>query len=281
MKHLDFLKIHGIGNDFILVDGRKINLDYKPLALKLCPRHFSIGADGLIILENANNYNNDYKMRIFNPDGSEAEMCGNGIRTLIHFIKYLGINNKKNYNIETKAGIIRTEVLSYNDKFSKIKVNMGKAKFHKDKIPANVDNKSEINDHKVIINGNEVFLNSLSIGNPHTVVYVNNIDEVPLVKWGKEIENHEIFPDNTNVEFVKIINKNNLEMRVWERGVGETLACGTGACASAVMSAKKGYTSNNVNVKLKGGNLKINLKDDIIYMTGNAKLVFEGKVKIE
>lgn len=281
MNYLNFVKFHGIGNDFILIDGRKNNLNYKNLASNLCTRHFSIGADGLIVLEEAKNHNYDYKMRIFNSDGSEAEMCGNGIRTLIHFIKYLQIDNKMNYRIKTKAGIIKNEVISYNNDSSKIKVNMGEAKFHKDKIPVNLDNVSVINDYEVIINGNKLLLNSVSLGNPHTVVYVNNLNEIPLMSWGKKIENYKIFPEKTNVEFVEIIDENNLKMRVWERGVGETLACGTGACASAAISAKKGYTSDKINVELKGGNLKINIKNDNIYMTGNTKLVYEGKIKIK
>ena len=284
MKHLDFLKMHGLGNDFILIDGRNIALNkekLKKLALQLCPRHYSVGADGLIVLKKSDNNTHDYKMRIFNADGSEAEMCGNGIRTLIHFIKYLEINNKNNYRIKTKAGIIETEVITYNDINSTIRVNMGKPKFSKEEIPANVEKVSEIIDYEAIIDEKKFKLNSLSLGNPHTVVFVKNLNNIPLKKWGKAIENYKIFPKNTNVEFVEVQDYKNIKMRVWERGVGETLACGTGACASVVISNKKRYTSNKVRVKLEGGNLNVNLiNNKYIFMTGDSKVVYKGNIRI-
>lgn len=280
MEYLDFIKMHGIGNDFILIDGRNKNLDYKNLALDLCQRHYSIGADGLIILENSKVYSSDYKMKIINTDGTEAEMCGNGIRTLTHFIKFLQRNNKNKFSIETKAGIIKTEVISYQKEKSEVKVNMGTPKFSTSEIPANISNKSKINNYKITVNKRKIFLNSLSFGNPHTVIFVKDLDKLQIKKIGKTIENHKIFPDRTNVEFVKIEDYNTLKVRVWERGVGETLACGTGACASAVISNKKGYTSDKVKVKLKGGNLKIEIKDKYVMMSGESELVYKGTIKI-
>ncbi|MGM0438074.1 MAG: diaminopimelate epimerase [Bacillota bacterium] len=282
MDYIVFLKMHGIGNDFIVIDGRNNDYNYKNLALKLCQRHYSVGADGIIILENADNNSHDYKMRIFNADGSEAEMCGNGIRTLVHFIKYFKINdNKKNcFSIKTKAGKIDTEIISYNNDNSKIRVNMGKPEFSKEKIPAKVAKRKEISDYEVSIDGQKFLLNSISIGNPHTVIFVDDLKKFSINKYGEAIENHKIFPKNTNVEFVEIVDKKTLKMRVWERGVGETLACGTGACASAVISEKKGYTSKKVNVKLQGGNLNIKLVNNNIFMTGNSKVVYKGKIKI-
>ncbi|MGM0409789.1 MAG: diaminopimelate epimerase [Bacillota bacterium] len=267
MKEIKFTKMHGIGNDFIIIDGRNLDINFNDLAKNLCKRHFSIGADGLIVLNNPKNNLNDYKMRIFNADGSEAEMCGNGIRCFTHFIKYKGLNNKNKYNIETLAGIYKTEIKNYNYYNSKIEVKMGKAK---------LSNK----DINLKINGNNHLLHHISMGNPHTVLFVDNLKDLNIKKWGSKIENLNIFKDKTNVEFVQVQNENNIKVRVWERGVGETLACGTGACASAVISNKNNLSKNEVNVNLKGGKLKIRLFNDIIYMLGKSKIVFQGEVVI-
>ena len=283
MKYLNFYKMHGIGNDFILIDGRTFNWNnrkLKQLTLRLCPRRYGIGADGVIFLKKAEDNSYDYKMKIFNADGSEAEMCGNGIRTLTHFIKYLQISEKWNFNIKTKAGIIETSIINYGNKRSKIKVNMGQAEFQKTKIPAILEAKDIVDDYKITIDNQEFLLNSVSIGNPHTVIFVNSLKEISVQKIGPKIENHKIFPKKTNVEFVEVQNCQNIKMRVWERGVGETLACGTGASAAAVISAKKGYTSDNVSVNLKGGNLNIKLVNKKIFMTGNSKMVYQGKIKL-
>ena len=239
-----FEKWNGLGNDFVIIKKSLPNL--KKLAIKLCNRHFGIGADGLVLILPSKI--SDAKMRIFNPDGSEAEMCGNAIRCVAKFL------NKQSLKIETLAGIIKPEIIK-----NKIRVNMGKAKF--------LNNFGKIT--------------SISIGNPHAVLFVKNFD----FNWqaqGKKIENNlKLFPKKTNVEFVKIINKNNIEIKIWERGAGATLACGTGACASAYASFIKNKTSQNIKVHLPGGKLLINLKkDNTVFMTGDARKVFKGQYDI-
>jgi len=237
-----FQKWHGLGNDFILIEGSLKNPNF--LAKKLCNRHLGIGADGLVLVLPSKKA--DYKMRIFNPDSSEAEMCGNAIRCVA---KYLG---KKKIKVETLAGIIEPELLSNGQ----AKVNMGK--------PKHVGDFGKIT--------------AISIGNPHAVLFVKNFD-FDWQKKGREIENNiKLFPKKTNVEFVKIINKNNLEIKVWERGAGPTLACGTGACAAAFASFLKNKTNRQVNAHLPGGKLKIEIKDNI-YMTGPAIKVFQGEIR--
>ncbi|MFH1392176.1 MAG: diaminopimelate epimerase [bacterium] len=243
---MKFQKWHGLGNDFVLVgdlEGKIKNPSF--LSKKLCDRHFGIGADGLILILPGTK--GDCQMRIFNPDGSEAEMCGNAIRCLA---KYM---NKKSIRVETLAGIIETKL-----KNNLVEVNMGEPKHL----------------------GNFGQITAISLGNPHAVLFVRNFD-FNWQKKGQEIENNiKLFPKKTNVEFVKVIDKNNLEVKVWERGAGATLACGTGACAVAFASFLKKKTQNKVNVHLPGGKLKIEIKDNI-YMTGSAKKIFEGEVKYD
>lgn len=285
MKHLDFLKIHGIGNDFILVDGRKINLDYKPLALKLCHRHFSIGADGLIILENANNYNNDYKMRIFNPDGSEAEMCGNGIRCFAHYLHINDLTVKNKLTIETLAGLIKPEIKDYGTYESTVKVNMGKPSYSLDSLNINqklIDTDiDKLWDYPLIIEGKEYKLNGASMGNPHVVIYIDDLKNINLKKLGPIIEENPLFKKGTNVEFVKILNKDELEVKVWERGAGITLACGTGACATAAVSIDQKKVNNDVKINLPGGPLQIKKNNNNeMMMTGPSTFVFKGEIMI-
>ena len=237
-----FQKWHGLGNDFILIEGSLKNPNF--LAKKLCDRHFGIGADGLVLILPSTKA--DYRMRIFNPDSSEAEMCGNAIRCVAKYI------NKKSIRVETLAGIIEPELLSNGQ----VKVNMGK--------PNHIGDFNQIT--------------AISIGNPHAVLFVKNFD-FDWQKKGREIENNiKLFPKKTNVEFVRVIDKNNLEVKVWERGAGATLACGTGACAAAFASFLKKKTNNKVNVYLPGGKLKIEIKDNI-YMTGPAIKGFEGEIR--
>jgi len=243
---MKFEKWHGLGNDFILISDFQNKIkNLKNLAKKLCHRNFGIGADGLVLILPSKIA--DYKMRIFNPDGTEAEMCGNAIRCVA---KYL---NKQKLKIETLAGIIKPEIIN-----NQVRVNMGQAKHI----------------------GNFGRITAISIGNPHAVLFVKNFD-FNWQKKGQKIENNtKLFPKKTNVEFVKILNKNNLEIKVWERAAGATLACGTGACAAAYASfLKKKIFSKNIYVHLPGGKLKINIKNNI-FMTGGAEKVFTGETKI-
>ena len=281
MDKLNFLKMHGTANDFIMINGiDNKNYNYKILAQKLCKRHYSIGADGLIILLNSEKNKNDFKMKIINSDGSEAEMCGNGIRCLTHFIKYLNLSKKNSFKIETKAGIIKTKVIEYNDSLCTIKVNMGKEDFKAENIPVKIEDNEEIIDYEIKAANKKFIITSLSMGNPHTVIFVDKLKNIELEKWGRAIESHYLFPEKTNVEFIEVENLSEVNMEVWERGSGRTLACGTGACASVAAAVKKGLVNNHVYVNLAGGILKIDWSKENIYMTGDSKIVFKGQVRI-
>lgn len=253
-----FVKSHGIGNDFVILDDT-CGFEISSLARLLCDRHFGVGSDGLLIYENSSIA--DFRMRMFNPDGSEAEMCGNGIRciTLYAYKK----NPKRHFKVETKAGIIDCEVTS-TDPF-RVRVNMGKPR--------------DIRYHSIYIDGITFNLTLISMGNPHAVNFVEDVGKVPLKEWGPKIENHPDFPNRTNVEFVQVVDKGHINVRVWERGAGETLACGSGACAVTVASIVNNYTDRNVEVTLPGGKLYIEWdRENGIFMEGPAEEVFTGEL---
>ncbi len=283
----NFVKAHGIGNDFIIIDDRSSRIikktDYGKLAKKICNRHFGIGADGIIIVLDSKTI--DIKFRIFNADGSEAEMCGNGIRC---FAKYLFENKiipKKTFRIETKAGEIIPEIIIDNlGNVESVRVDMGKPLLAPADIPFQSSSDRAVN-IPIEINGEKIYLTALSMGNPHAVIFVNDIENINIEQLGKQIEEHESFPDKTNVEFVKVINNNELKMRVWERGAGETLACGTGACAALTAAYLNKKTHRKALIHLKGGDLDVFWDEDTghIFMTGPAEIVFTGifNLKIE
>ena len=281
-----FTKIQGTGNDFIMIDCLKsCNNDNKlqKYAAKLCDRHFGIGGDGIILMLPPDKEENDYKMRIFNTDGSEAEMCGNGIRCFTHYLTTNNLTEKKQLNIETRAGIIKPKVLKNRKYFSMIEVNMGKPDFTPENIPIKINNLTDdfIEDFKIKFDSQTFKINCVSMGNPHTVIFVKDFSNLKLKKWGRKIEHMKIFPEKTNVEFIRIINREKIEMKVWERGSGITLACGTGACASVIAGIKKELLNNKVKVLLPGGKLWIEWsgqKNDPVKMTGPAAIVFEGKI---
>ncbi len=293
--NITFTKMHGLGNDFILIDclDNKFKIQdskFNILAKNLCHRRFGIGADQLLLLcpsEIA-----DYKMRIFNADGSEVEMCGNGIRCLAKYIWEKGLSDKNILNIETIAGVIKPEKAG-----DMIKVDMGEPVFESDKIPVKIvkDERleiesSEINksrekekviDYPLKIEDKVFNITCLSMGNPHAVIFVKDIFDFPVSFYGPLIENNPIFPKRTNVEFVEVINRDEVKIRVWERGAGETMACGTGASAVAVATNIKGITDRSLTVHLTGGDLFIEwAKDNHVYMTGPAIKVFEGIIEI-
>ncbi|MFW6035551.1 MAG: diaminopimelate epimerase [Halothermotrichaceae bacterium] len=282
--NIDFTKMHGAGNDFIMVNGFKddlANYDYSKIASKLCNRHFAIGADGLIIVLPAESRSNDFKMRIFNSDGSEAEMCGNGIRCFAHFLQEEGLTEKTSLNIETLAGIISPQLISYSKKASKVKVNMGQPRFKPAEIPIKLDEDLEnVQDFKLKAADNVFDINCVSMGNPHTVIFVDDIEQYKLNIWGEKIENHEIFPEKTNVEFIEKVSSDEIVMKVWERGAGITLACGTGAAAAVAAGIKKGILNDRVLVHLPGGDLIIEWSDQDVFMTGPSEKVFKGEIKI-
>ncbi len=285
---LPFTKMHGLGNDFILFDGishpELTGLDLISLSPRLCNRRFGIGADQVLLLSPSNIA--DFRMRIFNADGSEVEMCGNGIRCLARYIWDRGLSDDNILNIETLAGIVRPEKVD-----GLVRVDMGMPVFLPEKIPVEIgkelmkegiDGKTlAVIDYPLKIEDREFEITCLSMGNPHTVIFVDKVEDLPVAYYGPIIERHGIFPKRTNVEFVEVMNPSEIRMRVWERGSGETLACGTGASASVVAAILKGLTEGDVIVHLLGGDLQINWsQDDHVYMTGPAEEVFEGNIEI-
>lgn len=280
--------MHGIGNDFILMDfySNQIleDLNFNQLAKRLCQRHFGIGADGLILILPSNEY--DLRMKIFNFDGSEAQMCGNGIRCFAKYVYEKNLIKKRKFSVETLAGEIIPELI-FNQKngniIEDVKVDMGKPHLTKKEIPmiGNPD-KQVINETIFLENGKCYRVTCVSMGNPHCVIFTENVERFPVTKIGPLIENHHLFPEKTNVEFVQFVNDYEINFRVWERGVGETMACGTGACAAVVAGVLNQRIEPNTIVHLSGGDLKIEWADDErVYMTGPAEYVFQGSVYID
>lgn len=275
VKGLKFWKMHGLGNDYIVIDNTDEKLQRRnlgELAKNLCQRRFSVGADGLLLA--CKSKVADVKMRIFNPDGSEAEMCGNGIRCLAKFCYENGIVQKSTFKIETLAGI-RQVWLSANDEVDNVKVDMGEPSFDRKTIPMLGEGKC-INE-ELEVDGEVYKVTCLSIGNPHCVTFVENVASVPLEKIGPKIEKHEKFPKRVNAEFVQILSPKEIKVRVWERGVGETMACGTGACASVAASYILGKTGKKVKVNLLGGSLEVSYNGRL-FMEGPVAKVFAGEL---
>lgn len=281
---MKFVKMEGIGNDYVYIDCTKEEIkNTHELAKKVSNRHFGIGSDGLILICNSDRA--DFKMKMFNSDGSEAEMCGNGIRCVGKFIYDNNLSKKEELSIETLAGIKKLKLNIQDNKVSTVTVDMGEPILKAQEIPIKDETKFKSNEgieyNKVNLNIKDVEFEftCVSMGNPHAITYIENTDNFDLEKYGKIVEIDEHFPKKVNAEFIQIIDKNNIKMRVWERGSGETLACGTGACASAVASYLNGLTDRNVNVHLLGGilNIKWNKEDNHIYMTGPATTVFTGE----
>ncbi len=277
---LNFTKMQALGNDYILINGFKykelIN-KAEELSVKLSDRHFGIGGDGIIFALPSNKA--DIMMRIFNADGSEAEMCGNGIRQLVVFaIDKKILKKQKKLRVETLAGIKEIEM----DYHGHIKVNMGNPVLDPEKIPARADiNRKGFAVKTIRVEDKTFDFTLVSMGNPHAITFVENLKNFDVEKYGRKVENmKEIFPNRTNVEFVEVISKDRIKMRVWERGSGETLACGTGASASVVASVLNNYTDKKVKVELSGGELLVELKDGQVFMTGSATKVFEGEIEI-
>lgn len=274
---LEFTKMQGLGNDYIYIDATKIRIKNPSMLAKyMSDRHFGVGADGLILILPSSKA--DFSMRMFNADGSEAEMCGNGIRCVAKFVYDKCLTDKKIITVDTKAGI-KTLTLNVVGKYvDTVKVDMGIPKYESECIPV-ISNTKIAKNLKIEILDKIFDVTCVSMGNPHTVIFVDDVDSFDVKKYGELIEKNEMFPQRTNVEFVEIKDNSNIKMRVWERGTGETLACGTGACASVVACVLNGLTSRNVRVQLLGGNLDILYNDNnYIYMTGPAKTVFEGKL---
>ncbi len=285
LKEVNFSKMHGLGNDYIVIDetgGEVIPEERKnEVSAELCRRGFSIGADGVIFV--CHSTSEDIRFRIFNSDGSEAEMCGNGIRCFAKYVYDRGILKKDKINVETLGGMKIVDMNIKNGEVASSKVDMGLATFKAAKVPIISENE-EFLDEELIVEGNPYRLTAVSIGNPHAVIFVDDLDKVPLNKIGPAIENHEAFPQKTNVHFVKIISKGEIDIITWERGAGYTYACGTGATSCVLAGFKLGKLNNNVLVHLPGGDLQIKVyeKDWAIgaFMEGDAVLVFDGVIEI-
>lgn len=275
---MHFLKMHGLGNDYIYVDCLKQKLNNPSKYAKLwSDRHFGIGADGLVLI--LPSLKADAKMDIYNSDGSKAEMCGNAIRCVGKYLYENNILNKKNIKIETLSGIKDLYLNVNNNIVETVKVNMGIPIFNSSNIPVDIKQDRVIN-FPLTIDKLTYNITCVSMGNPHAVLFVDDdLDTLEIENIGKTIENNNLFPNRINVEFINIIDESNIRMRVWERGAGETLACGTGACAAVAASVENGYTKNSVNVHLLGGDLFVEW-DNYIYMTGTATKVFKGEIEI-
>ena len=275
-----FFKMQGLGNDYVYIDciNGKEPIDIKNLTRKLSNRHFGVGSDGLILL--CKSKVADLKMRMFNSDGSEAQMCGNGIRCVAKLAYELGLICEEITTIETLSGIKTLKLNIVKGKVKTVEVDMGAPILEATKIP--VSSSAKIEDKKVKaevkVKNKKIELTCVSMGNPHAVTFVNDIENFKVAEYGPILENADIFPEKANIEFVEVVDKNNIKMRVWERGSGETLACGTGACSSVVASSLNGYTDRKVNVQLLGGNLEIEWKpNNHVHMTGPAVTVFKGE----
>ena len=274
---LAFTKWQGCGNDFVLVDGRASGLprDAAGLSRRVCDRHYGIGADGLIFVLPSDKA--DFCMRIFNADGSEAEMCGNGIRCFARLVYEERMTERESFTVETGAGILTPRIVRENGKIIGVKVNMGEPVLEAEKIPVAGFGNDRVISEEIEVLGKRYRATCVSMGNPHCVVFVGDVDDVAMETVGPAFERHAWFPRRTNTEFVVVRDREHLRMRVWERGAAVTLACGTGACASLVAAVLNGRAERKAEVELDGGRLTIEwAEDNRIYMTGPAEKVFSG-----
>lgn len=278
-QKISFVKMHGTGDDYIFFDNRDQSISCpESLSVALTDRHTGIGADGLVLIENSEIA--DAKMRIFNTDGSEGKMAGNCIRCVAKYLYDKGIVNQKTMKIETPSGVRELTVYLYGGEVRTVSVNMGKASFSPSEIPVKLDG-CEVLDREYEIGGEKYRLNCVSVGNPHCVVFCDRIDNIDVEKYGPMFENAEIFPERTNTEFVRVVDSRTLRMRVWERGNGETPACGTGACAAVAAAVKRGFCEKNadIHVRVNGGELIVRDTDEGLFLSGNAVRVYEGTVE--
>ena len=273
---IKFTKMEGLGNDYVYMDAINQKIENRSeLARFVSNRNFGIGSDGLILIEKSEVA--DFKMTMFNSDGSQAEMCGNGIRCVGKYMYDYGLTDKEAISVETLAGIKYLQFFIENGKVVKVKVDMGSPILTPAEIPVVAEGERAV-DEPIVVDGTEYRMTCISMGNPHAIVYVDDVKNLPIEKIGPSFEKHERFPNRVNTEFVKVLDRNTVEMRVWERGSGETLACGTGACATAVACILNGLTEEKVTVKLLGGDLEIewDREKNKVFMTGPAKVVFDG-----
>ena len=277
---MKFTKMHGLGNDYVYVNCFKEKIGNPPEAARiLSDRHFGVGPDGLIMIcpsEKA-----DFEMEMYNADGSRGEMCGNGIRCVAKYVYDYGLTDKTNISVETLGGVKYLDLTVKDGKAVLIKVDMGRPELKPERIPI-VSGGDAVISEPIVVDGAIYRMTGVSMGNPHAVIFVDDVKGLELEAVGPKFENHERFPKRVNTEFARVIDRETVEMRVWERGSGETLACGTGACAVAVACILNGLTEDKVTVRLLGGDLLIewDKEADKVYMTGPATVVFDGEIQI-
>lgn len=278
---MKFTKMHGCGNDYIYVNcfEEKVENPSK-VAQVLSDRHFGIGSDGLILIKPSDKA--DFRMEMYNADGSEGQMCGNGVRCIAKYVYDYGLTDKTKIELETKAGIKYLDLKIEDGKAVMVTVDMGAPILEGKKIPVALDMEKVVA-KPIVVDGEEYEFTAVSMGNPHAIVYVDSTEDLEIEKIGPEFESHNMFPERVNTEFVQILDRKRINMRVWERGSGETLACGTGACASVVACVLNDLTDNEVFVHLLGGDLliKYDQKQNKVFMTGPATTVFDGEIDLE
>lgn len=270
--------MHGAGNDYIYINGATNHIENPSLlAIELSNRNFGIGSDGLVLILPSETC--DFRMQMFNSDGSESEMCGNATRCIGKYVYDNGLTSKKEITLETKAGVKYITLLDGDSKSRRVTVDMGEPILDPALIPVNINVQPVLN-QPLMIDGKTWEISCVSMGNPHAVIFTEGIKDFDLPSLGPKFENNPIFPRRTNTEFIEVIDRKTLNMRVWERGAGETLACGTGACAATVASILNNYTDRKITIHLLGGDLEIEWKEsnNHVYMTGDAVTVFEGTI---
>lgn len=277
---MKFTKMHGIGNDYVYVNCFEESVkNLAEVSKFVSDRHFGIGSDGLILISPSAIA--DFRMNIYNADGSQAEMCGNGIRCVAKYVYDYGLTDKTEISVETLAGIKYLRLQVENGKVASVEVNMGAPILEPKEIPVAVEESPVVN-VPVEVKGKIYHMTCVSMGNPHAIIFMNNVKDLDIAAIGPYFENHTVFPKRTNTEFVEVLDRNTVNMRVWERGSDETLACGTGACATTVACILNDKTENEVTVHLLGGDLKIRWDREAnqVYMTGPATVVFDGEITL-
>ena len=277
---LNFTKWQGCGNDFVLIDCQESPLerDYASLGKELCDRHYGIGADGILVVEPSETA--DFRMRIINADGSEAEMCGNGIRCFARYLYDFGRTEKTEFTVETGAGVLVPSLRLENGKVTGVRVDMGEPILAGEDIPVKGFGRDKVVNEKLTVQGQDYKMTCVSMGNPHCVIFVEDAENFPIEELGSLFEHHEAFPRKTNTEFVTVRDRSHLRMRVWERGASVTLACGTGSCATLVAGVLTGRTERAAEIELDGGCLLVEWSDNNhVFMTGPAELVFAGSLE--
>lgn len=277
---MKFTKMHGCGNDYIYVNCFEEKVENpNDTAIKVSDVHFGIGSDGLILIRPSDVA--DFRMSMYNADGSEGKMCGNGIRCVAKYVYDFGLTQKTTITIETLSGIKTLNLYVKDGKVQSVKVDMGKAILKKEDIPVIYEGKDTIVNEPVEIDGREYKITCVSMGNPHCITFVDDVKAIDIEQTGPKFESHKMFPDRVNTEFIHVVDRTHIDMRVWERGSGETFACGTGACASVVACVLNGLTERKVTVHLLGGDLDIEyMEDGTVYMTGPATVVCTGEMNL-